>query len=216
VRLYLFCNLAFGRAALEALAELARGGGDLELVVVLSRKGARTGGGGYRRLRQRWKLWCLRRRFGVPFLGVEDVNEPRFLARLAPGSHGVVVGFNQLFLGAAIARFTTLVNVHPSLLPYYRGPTPSYWTLARGERWSGYTLHRIVERVDAGEILAQEGVEVEGLADPAELDQRIAQRALPALMRWVEHLREGTPWAASRVDARAHYRDPVDYLSFPP
>ena len=46
-------------------------------------------------------------------------------------------------------------NLHGSLLPKYRGRAPVNWMLANGEREAGATLHHMVERADAGDIVAQ-------------------------------------------------------------
>ncbi|MCC6315552.1 MAG: hypothetical protein IT337_16255, partial [Thermomicrobiales bacterium] len=52
------------------------------------------------------------------------------------------------------------LNVHPSLLSLGRGPEPVFWTLRRGERRSGATIHRMTERFDAGPILTQTAIAV--------------------------------------------------------
>jgi methionyl-tRNA formyltransferase len=51
-------------------------------------------------------------------------------------------------------------NLHPSLLPALRGPDPLFWTLHQGLSHSGVTLHRLSDRFDTGEILAQRSVEI--------------------------------------------------------
>ncbi len=52
------------------------------------------------------------------------------------------------------------INLHPSLLPKYRGTMTPNWTLLNGERTSGLTAHRMVADFDAGPILAQVPIEV--------------------------------------------------------
>ncbi len=52
------------------------------------------------------------------------------------------------------------VNVHPSLLPKYRGPNPYLQTILHGEKYSGVTLHLMNESYDCGAILKQEKVEI--------------------------------------------------------
>jgi methionyl-tRNA formyltransferase len=51
-------------------------------------------------------------------------------------------------------------NLHGSLLPKYRGRAPVNWMLANGEREAGATLHHMVERADAGDIVAQRAIEI--------------------------------------------------------
>jgi methionyl-tRNA formyltransferase len=50
------------------------------------------------------------------------------------------------------------VNVHPSLLPKYRGAAPIQWALINGEKESGITIQYINEMLDAGEILSQKKI----------------------------------------------------------
>ena len=52
------------------------------------------------------------------------------------------------------------VNVHPSLLPKYRGPNPYLQNILHGEKYSGVTLHLVTEKFDNGPILKQEKVEI--------------------------------------------------------
>jgi methionyl-tRNA formyltransferase len=51
-------------------------------------------------------------------------------------------------------------NLHGSLLPKYRGRVPINWMLVNGEREAGATLHYMVERADAGDIVAQRAIEI--------------------------------------------------------
>jgi methionyl-tRNA formyltransferase len=51
-------------------------------------------------------------------------------------------------------------NLHGSLLPKYRGRAPVNWMLVNGEREAGATLHHMVERADAGDIVAQRAIEI--------------------------------------------------------
>lgn len=51
-------------------------------------------------------------------------------------------------------------NLHGSLLPRYRGRAPVNWMIANGEREAGATLHHMVARADAGDIVAQCAVEI--------------------------------------------------------
>lgn len=50
------------------------------------------------------------------------------------------------------------LNLHPSLLPAYRGPFPLFWQLRAGETRTGITLHRIDAGVDTGDIVSQKEV----------------------------------------------------------
>jgi len=52
------------------------------------------------------------------------------------------------------------INIHPSLLPKYRGPSPTYWVLKNKETVTGLTCHYINEGIDTGDIIHQVKVPV--------------------------------------------------------
>lgn len=52
------------------------------------------------------------------------------------------------------------VNIHPSLLPKYRGPVPTAWAIVNGEKTSGVTVHLMDGSVDTGDILVQKEFEI--------------------------------------------------------
>ncbi len=52
------------------------------------------------------------------------------------------------------------INVHPSLLPKYRGPNPYIQTILQGEKQSGITFHLMTEDIDRGPILAQQKIDI--------------------------------------------------------
>jgi len=58
---------------------------------------------------------------------------------------------------AALGAF----NLHPSLLPAYRGRAPVNWVLVNGERETGVTLHHMVARADAGDIVGQRAAAID-------------------------------------------------------
>jgi methionyl-tRNA formyltransferase len=67
------------------------------------------------------------------------------------------------------------LNLHPSLLPAYRGPAPLFWQFRQGERRTGVTLHLMNERPDAGDILLQKRVALpDGVTGP-EADALLAR-----------------------------------------
>lgn len=98
------------------------------------------------------------------------------LAALRPDV-GCVACFPQRFPPAllALARYGFL-NIHPALLPAYRGPTPLFWAFRNGERVTGVTLHFMDEGLDTGDIVAQTPVEM-----PDGISEAAAERACALL-----------------------------------
>ena len=60
-----------------------------------------------------------------------------------------------------------ILNIHPSLLPRYRGPNPLGWAIRNGDPEIGITVHRMTSEMDSGPIYAQSAVPVPDDADPA-------------------------------------------------
>jgi methionyl-tRNA formyltransferase len=144
-------------------------------------------------------------------LTVRDVNDPEFLKGIPAGSHGVVAGFNQIFKREAIASLQSLVNFHSSVLPLYRGPIPSYWVLRNREERTGYTIHRVTERIDGGEVLFQEAISCDGAKSAEDLDRRIARSAQSTFVRYLDHILYGQEWNPVKLDAFSIYRTRLDY-----
>ena len=166
----------------------------------------------WRRAKLAARLRRVRVATGVDVEFVEDVNAPAFVQRIAPGDFGVVAGFNQIFEAATIARFTALLNAHPSLLPLYRGPAPSRACLANGESHSGYSWHRVSERIDAGEVLHQGSVAIAPGLDAAALDRLISAAAAAEVPALLDRLLLGKGgFTPALLDARRLYRVHVDY-----
>jgi methionyl-tRNA formyltransferase len=221
VTIYLFCNPQYGyRLMRTALTYCAAN--KATLAIVLSARRPTPKHPAKRLLVRAWRAALnfaqerrLRLRYGVPVLLAENVNSESFLRRMGSGNHGIIAGFNQIFHKEIITRLQTFVNFHPSLLPLYRGPVPSYWCILNRERASGFTLHTVSEDLDAGAPLYQEIVPIEPGMDEAVLDQAIATAACPTMSMYLDHLVRGTPLRQKRVDAHRVYAKHVDYASFP-
>ena len=134
-------------------------------------------------------------RFNLPVLQPERVRDESFLSvfrELAPDMV-VLVAFGQI-LPREIIDSPPLgcINLHPSLLPKYRGAAPMNWTLIRGERETAATIIEMAEKVDAGDILLQERSPVGPEETFGELHDRMAQDGAMLLLKAVKGLIDGT------------------------
>ena len=66
-----------------------------------------------------------------------------------------------------------ILNVHPSLLPKYRGLDTHARAIAAGDRVGGCSVHIVTDELDAGEVLAQAEVPIEPGDTPQSLEQRV-------------------------------------------
>jgi phosphoribosylglycinamide formyltransferase 1 len=98
----------------------------------------------------------------------------------------VLAGFMRIVKQPLLRAFPQrIINIHPSLLPKYRGLEAWKQALAAGETETGCTVHYVTAAVDAGEILGQARVPIEPGDAPESLHARIQQsehRLLPAVI----------------------------------
>lgn len=130
---------------------------------------------------------------GIPVYAPDDVNHPLWIERIREMAPDVIFSFyyrnllcNDIISIARAGAF----NLHGSLLPKYRGRAPLNWVLVNGEKETGVTLHRMVDRADAGNIIAQRTVAIDD-ADAAmslhyklrDTAQALLRDALPAISK---------------------------------
>jgi methionyl-tRNA formyltransferase len=110
-------------------------------------------------------------------LGIEVRQPERLDADFDPGEEVVVVAaYGLLIPGPALERALWL-NVHPSLLPRWRGAAPIERALMAGDRETGVTIHRTIAELDAGPIAAQRAFEVSEHDDFGSVSARAAEVA---------------------------------------
>ncbi|NLX13867.1 MAG: methionyl-tRNA formyltransferase [Phycisphaerales bacterium] len=88
----------------------------------------------------------------------DDVNAPAFVKKMATlqADLGVVIAFGQKLLEPLRSVFTgECINLHASLLPKYRGASPIHRAVLAGDRQTGVSVFRLVDRMDAGPVLLQ-------------------------------------------------------------
>lgn len=210
-RYILFCNESYGRLFENAFRRWCAAARADDFVIVRSAKDAPVD----RSFPARLKRLAAGR--GGRVETVDNINDPAFARRwLAAGGDlfGLVAGFNQIFREETIRRFSALLNFHPSLLPYYRGPVPSWWCIHNGETTTGVTLHVVTPEIDAGPILWQASVPIR-TRDDAALDQEIARAGATVLPDVLQCLQANEPLPTARLDASRLYRNRAGYLSFP-
>ena len=76
--------------------------------------------------------------------------------------YGIVASFAKIFTNNFITNNKPLFNIHLSLLPKYKGPTPVESALLNLEEYSGYTIFKINKNVDTGDIIYQKTLNIEG------------------------------------------------------
>ena len=142
-------------------------------------------------------------------LGLALSQPERLARRVCDGLHpelGVVVAYGQLIRTEVLGLPTHgMAGVHPSLLPKYRGAAPIAWALLNGETATGVTIFRLCERLDAGEIIAQEPVAIEPAEYAEALTKRLAYAGAAALVRAVGAIAAGQATFTPQDDSQASF-----------
>lgn len=189
MRLVVAATAPFGAAVLEGLAPLH----EIELVVT---RPDRPRGRGRRPGPPPAKVAA--EQLGIP------VSQPERLEH-APGSAGVIVvcAYGAL-VPAALLDERLWLNVHPSLLPRWRGAAPVERALMAGDPETGVTIHRTTAELDAGPVAAQRSFPVDAEDDAGVVYERAAAVAVellsallaaPEQVRFVPQADDGSSYA---------------------
>ncbi len=97
------------------------------------------------------------------------------------------------------------VNIHPSLLPDYRGPTPTHWVIINDEKETGITYHRLSSKPDMGPILRSEKLLIGNRTD-GQLRKDLADLAERTVVDFCHQFIKG------EVDERSQKKDEGSYF----
>ena len=142
---------------------------------------------------------------GVPVETVRQRVDPALIERISDGKPDLVLcACFPYVLSSPVLELPVhgCLNLHPSLLPAYRGPAPLFWQLRAGERSSGITLHRMSITVDGGDIVSQSPVPISIGADAAEINRELAHAGARLV---IEGLERGEWSGRSQNEADASY-----------
>jgi phosphoribosylglycinamide formyltransferase-1 len=123
--------------------------------------------------------------------GIEKEQYDRILsAALEEHEVGTIAlaGFMRVLSPWFVERWAgRIVNIHPSLLPKYRGLDTHARALESGDKVSGCSVHLVTEELDAGDVLGQAEVPIERGDTPQALEQRVLEKEhqlYPQILNW--------------------------------
>lgn len=106
----------------------------------------------------------------------------------------VVVAYGQIIPSSIIyVPWYNSINVHFSLLPKYRGASPVQWALLIGEKKTGVTIFELNEKMDEGDILSQEEIDILPEETAGELEARLAQKGADLLLNTMANIKKINP-----------------------
>jgi len=135
---------------------------------------------------------------------ISDISDD--IKKLGTGSIGVLASFGKIIPEAIINLFDHgIVNVHPSLLPIYRGPTPIESAIANGDKQTGVSIMGLSASMDAGPIYSQITYELTGNETQPELYRALADLGAAELIKMLPGIIDGSVTAAPQDDTKSTY-----------
>ena len=150
---------------------------------------------------------------GLSLFTPDNINDPGSIAMIASvepqilitASYGGIIGKELRFLAPHRS-----INLHPSLLPLYRGASPIQSALLHGERVTGTTIYRLVAALDAGPVLLQKSLDVLPNENFSSLHERLAEQAAAMLIDLMRTLPDAFPLEKAQTQGQASWCPKID------
>lgn len=144
----------------------------------------------------------------LPVLQPEKASEEGFLQTLKglKADLFVVVAFGQI-LPQKLLDIPPLgsINVHASLLPKYRGAAPMQRALIQGDKETGIAIQKIVQKLDAGDVIATAKMHIPIDMTYGELEAQLLRLAQPLLLKVIQQYEQGIPQGEAQNHSEATY-----------
>ncbi|MCF7847339.1 MAG: bifunctional UDP-4-amino-4-deoxy-L-arabinose formyltransferase/UDP-glucuronic acid oxidase ArnA [Kiritimatiellales bacterium] len=153
---------------------------------------------------------------GIPVYAPEDINHPVWENKIRALEPDIIFSFyyrNMVKKPILEIPKAGCVNLHGSLLPAYRGRCPVNWVLINGEKETGVTLHYMVPKADAGDIIAQKKIGIDSDDTAKTLFKKMAVFAGEMLDEVLPQIKDGTAPRTEQDHSKATYfggRKPAD------
>lgn len=139
---------------------------------------------------------------------LEDVTER--LIKIGAEA-GVLVAYGKIISQAIIDIFPKgIINIHPSMLPKYRGPTPVETVILDGVASTGVSLMALGAKMDAGPVYVQTEVNLEGHEIKPDLAKKLLQTGSHMLIENLEYILDGTLESLPQDPAEVTYTKLLD------
>jgi len=154
----------------------------------------------------------------IPLVKVDDINAPPVVEKMRSFEPDLicVMSWSQIVKRPILdIPPHGAIGMHPTLLPKHRGRAPIPWAIIKGLDKTGVSIFYLDERVDAGDILAQEEIPISFDDTARTLGLKVDEAAARLLCRVVRAIREGTARSIPQNESEATYwpaRRPEDGL----
>jgi methionyl-tRNA formyltransferase len=132
-------------------------------------------------------------RHNIPVWQPEKLSEITLDIQALDNPIGVLASYGKIIPQSIIDLFTPgIINVHPSLLPKYRGPTPIESAIANGDDTTGVSIMQLVAKMDAGPVYAAKQYPLSGSETQISLYQELATAGADLLLETLPGIINGS------------------------
>ncbi len=126
---------------------------------------------------------CTANNIPVCYFTGQEIELTEFLSQLSSDIFLLACYSNRLPAGIVQLADQECINIHPSILPRYRGVDPIFWQLRNGETNTGVTLHQVTQKIDSGDILSVSQVQYPAGFRFKKIQQILLERAIDCLQQ---------------------------------
>ena len=202
MKIIFFGTGRFGTIALEKLIE-----SEHEVMAVVTQPD-REKGRGLKVQSSPIKQFINQPGFDIELLQPEKVSDSEFVnyVKAKEADVFVVIDYGQ-FLNKDLleAPKKGCINLHPSLLPKYRGAAPVNWAVLNGDKETGNTIIKLTERMDAGKIIIQEKTPIYNEENAFALSERLSKNGADLVLKALEMIEKNKESLKEQDESEASY-----------
>jgi len=153
------------------------------------------------------ELLAIAQQGNVPYITPDSLKDPDFIQLIKDDAPDlIIVATYDRRIPREIIDIPLLgaVNIHPSLLPKYRGACPEFWAVRNGETETGVTIHYLADEFDTGDILVQQKMPINYEDTLGMVLYRFASTATRMIVSFIDNVNKGEiPKAIPQNEAEA-------------
>lgn len=145
-------------------------------------------------------------KYNIPVWQPKKLSEINDRVKTLQPIAGVLVSYGKIIPKDTITLFTPgIINVHPSLLPKYRGPSPIESAIKNGDTVTGVSIMQLTAQMDAGPVYARREHPLKGYEARPELYHALADIGTDLLLETLPHIIDGTLEPQLQSEEQATY-----------
>lgn len=145
-------------------------------------------------------------KFNIPVRQPQKMSEIVDFVKTFENPVGILVSFGRIIPQEIIDLFTpAIVNVHPSLLPKYRGPSPIESAILNGDEKTGVSLMKLSKEMDAGDVYSQKEIKLSKTETASSLYKTCGKIGAEMLVRDLPKIISGEIKGQKQYNSQAEY-----------